>query len=865
MKHAPGHADRSSSAGLAAFVLLIAACSERAGSQSAESEPAEVRSIAQPLAVTDPSVALALLLPEPIDPAFEGLDVPADAPTKGMWSPVFDWPLNGLHSVLLPTGKVLTYGTPSGAAATQDGRTFDIWSPETGFGDESHRTDFDSQRANSFCSSAAFNAEGSLLITGGNSPLESSVFSTADETVEKSPFLLASERWYGSMITLADGRFLMLGGSGPYAALRAYQDPAAAIAAGSVAMTPEVYEPATGFRSLFGAYSREAFGPDHHRYWYPRAWVAPDGAVFGISSEQMWRLDTAGDGAITSLGSFKTGVNATTRPNIGPTSTAAMFAPGRILQVGGNGYHDGHSTPSSALATVIDITGDEPVVTETTPMQHPRQWANLTLLPEGKVVVTGGTRFANNGGTNAVYAAELWDPETGEWTEGASASVIRVYHSAALLLPNGTVLATGGGAPGPVNNLNAEIYYPPSLFRARGGGAELAPRSRPIAVSTLAADYGEVINVDLSGTPSVEKAVLLGTSSVTHSFNTSQRRIELPFLQEASRVAVELPESGRSAPPGYYHLFFLDQASVPSRSVVIALGASMAAPPVPVALPRGLELTFESLNLSGHALAVDEEQLGILRALGPDLSEAALRTTRFIVRDGLSRASCVSLESVAVPGQWLHPVDDRLRVDANDDTAQFARDATFCPEHGLGGTGVTLRSERQSTRVIRHRGLELWLDAEQAADDFRADATFVVHSESIPEISVEAPILQAGESAVYTPAPPLSGATFSWDFGDGSAPTAERTSPTVKHRFPVAGLYLVTLTVRLSDGRRVRTSFIQAVGPALVAGDPQTSSLLATSGGTEEDRLWVVNPDHDSVTVFDTDALEKIAEAAEGG
>src|SRR5690606_29091884 len=255
---------------------------------------------------------------------------------------------------------------------------------------------------------------------------------------------------------------------------------------------------------------------------------------------------------------------------------------------------DGHATQSSALATIIDINGAEPVVTETDPMQYARQWANSTVLPDGKVVVTGGTSFANNGGSSAVYAAELWDPEQGAWATGAAASVIRVYHSAAILMPNGTVLSTGGGAPGPVNNLNAELYYPPSLFRATADGAELAPRSRPVAVSTLSVDHGEIVNVDLSGDPILEKAILIATSSVTHSFNTTQRRLEVPFVQEQSRVAVRMPDSGQLAPPGYYHLFFLDEFGVPSRSVVLALGDSVAAPAVPVALPRGQEVSLES-------------------------------------------------------------------------------------------------------------------------------------------------------------------------------------------------------------------------------------------------------------------------------
>src|SRR5690606_34822448 len=109
-----------------------------------------------------------------------------------------------------------------------------------------------------------------------------------------------------------------------------------------------------------------------------------------------------------------------------------------------NGYYDSQDTPSSAQATIIDINGEAPEIIETASMQFGRQWANATVLPTGQVVVTGGTARANNGGADAVKTAEIWDPESGLWNTGAAAAVIRVYHSAAILLPNGTILSTGG-------------------------------------------------------------------------------------------------------------------------------------------------------------------------------------------------------------------------------------------------------------------------------------------------------------------------------------------------------------------------------------------------------------------------------------
>jgi YVTN family beta-propeller protein len=805
----------------------------------------------------DPELPLPITLPEVDDPLLAGLNVSVDAPSKGMWSTTQSWPINGLHAVLLPNGRVLTYGTPSGNAATQDGRTFDVWDPSQGFGGLSHRTTFNSQQVNSFCSSASFLSDGSLLVTGGNSPLESSVMSPSTGAVTTSPSRLADERWYGSMITLPDSRLLMLGGSTPYGALRGYQDPVAAINNGSISMTPEIFEPGTGFRSLFGAYSREAFGPDHHRYWYPRAWVAPNGEVFGISAEKMWYLNYSGNGSVRVAGDFKTGVNNTTRPNIGATSTAVMFAPGKILQVGGNGYHDGHATPSSALATVIDINGSTPTLTEVPAMSFPRQWASSVVLPDGRVVVTGGTRNANDGGSNAVYEAELWNPSSNAWTVGARAQQIRVYHSTALLLPNGTVLTAGGGAPGPVNNLNAEVYYPPYLFRSTpSGSAELSPRPELSAVSSLAFGYGDTLTAQLRSDATITRATLVASGSVTHSFDTSQRHLTLEMAQQGARVAAQMPTSALTAPPGYYTLFLIDDRGVPSSGLLLSLGDAVAAPPVSTLLPRGNHLTLRSVNFEGFALATDSAGLGVLA----DLATIDELRARFKVRDGLADSTCVSFESVLTPGQFLRQLANRVRLGTNDGTDTFKGDATFCPEAGLFGTGFSFRSKSFPTRMLRHRNFELWIDPVATDATFVADATFTLDT-PLPNVPpVSAPIAAAGTSVSYAPQLSIAGAEYSWDFGDGS-PVVTATSPAVTHVFAAPGMYLVTLTVQLADGRSVTETFVQAVRGELAAGTPRSSSAVAVDGAG---RIWAVNPDTDTVSVFDGQALSRLREIAVG-
>ncbi len=92
-------------------------------------------------------------VPVKADPIMQGLTIPADAPTKGMWSSVKSWPLNGLHVSILPDGKVLSYGSDLNGDV-QNGRYFDLWDPELGFNTNSHQTTYRAQQQDSFCSNA---------------------------------------------------------------------------------------------------------------------------------------------------------------------------------------------------------------------------------------------------------------------------------------------------------------------------------------------------------------------------------------------------------------------------------------------------------------------------------------------------------------------------------------------------------------------------------------------------------------------------------------------------------------------------------------------------------------------------------------
>jgi hypothetical protein len=312
---------------------------------------------------------------------------------------------------------------------------------------------------------------------------------------------------------------------------------------------PEVRGRDGSFRLLTGA------DTSAYSYFYPRNWVAPDGKIFGFSDLRMYRIDPAGAGSVIDLGSMP--------GRYTKTSTEAMFLPGRILRVGG-----GTTTNAINAASVIDINGEVPAVTRTSNLPQPLQWSTATLLADGKVLVTGGSRVRNQL-EGAAANAFIWNPANGKWTTGAATTSgrARLYHSTAMLLADGSVLVGGGGAPGPQRNLDAEIYYPPYLFDPTGARA-LRPK---ILVTPTSLKVGRDFKIQVDNGASIARVVLVKTGSVTHSFNMDQRFMELPFQRARSTLAVTAPRSNAIATPGYYLMFVIDRAGVPSLGKVMPM------------------------------------------------------------------------------------------------------------------------------------------------------------------------------------------------------------------------------------------------------------------------------------------------------
>ena len=429
-----------------------------------------------------------------------------------------------------PAGRVLSWGrNPDGNQTGQF--VYDVWNPALGTDANAHLTLPNTTRTDIFCAGQIMMwMTGETLITGGDLTVDgarnfsnnaTTIFSPASNTI-RAAGTMQYPRWYDSIVPLPDDEFLVLGGR---------TDPAHS------ASTPEVYSPWTGWRTLTGATSAAAFGDTS----YPRGFVGPDGNVFVLGDGNQYKIATDGTGSITQIGG-----DIPASDNTLPT---VMFAPGKLLSV----------RIDNNAAYVIDLNGPNPIWSPAGNVDQSRIWSSGTVMADGKVLLIGGSSTANTM-IGATYTSELWDPKNPTvWTPAATAANVRLYHSNALLLPDATVLTSGGGAPGPVSNLNGEIYYPPYLYHADGSVAVRPTLTAAPAVFT----WNKPLQMVVGAGDVITRVTIVRAGSTTHSVNLDQRFIDVPFNQVGTNVAALLPTDWYSMLPGNW-MVFVWQNGVPS-------------------------------------------------------------------------------------------------------------------------------------------------------------------------------------------------------------------------------------------------------------------------------------------------------------
>jgi hypothetical protein len=448
------------------------------------------------------------------------------------------WHIIGMHSHVLPqTGQVLYWDRLGNVAE---------WSPQTG-----EATLIDGPGHNLFCAGHSFMPDGELLIAGGHDdPLGASTGHDGvgiDNLGLFQPMHLPEEhpwhpllpmnapRWYPTVTTLSNGAALLFSGSLDINYTKNF--------------LPQVYELGSeALRDLTAATDPVPHGVQ----LYPWMFALPGARVVKVGPDaDSWLLDTAAAGAWTKLPVRPDGLVLDYGSSVLRDHHALVF--------GGAGAEPTSAGPSNVVAELeLAADGSAPDGWVVRPgMLIPRRQHNATLLPDGRVLVTGGSSapgFSNRAGS--ATPAEVFDGEG--WQLLPAAVAQRLYHSSAVLLPDGRVVTAGGGEGAGATSFqsSAEIYFPDYWFK---------PRPALLAVPR------EVVYdapFELASSATIERVTLLRMSSVTHSFDQNQRFVELPFTRSAAGVSALVAGDGW-VPPGHYILYVLDAADLPSLGAVV--------------------------------------------------------------------------------------------------------------------------------------------------------------------------------------------------------------------------------------------------------------------------------------------------------
>jgi galactose oxidase-like protein/PKD domain-containing protein len=468
---------------------------------------------------------------------FGGHGVVAQRSVQGEWRTLsYLMPINPVHMALMYSGKVLIV-SGSGNVATEKNYRAAVWDPQT-------NTIVTQPLAwDMFCNGMVVLSDGRPFIISGTQQYDP--FHGELRTAAYDPATgiftnlqnMAHGRWYPTVTTLADGSVMTFSGL---------------TETGATNTTVEIYTVGTGWSTQYSA----GWTPP----LYPRMHLLPDGRVFYSGSGTGSRLfnpstKTWAVGPSTKYSGTRTYGTSVLLP-LSPSNNYRA----RVMIMGGG-------NPATATTEIIEPLATGAAWQYGPPMSQSRIEMNATILPNGKVLATGGSSNDEDSAT-ASRNADLYDPISNTFSSAGANAYPRLYHSGALLLPDATVLLAGGNPSRGSYQQQMEIYSPAYLFDAVG-----QPATRPVITSVSAAvlGYGDAFQVSTPDAARITSAVLVRPGAPTHAFDMEQRLVELSFTAGGGVLNVTAPPNGAIAPPGYYMLFLLNDAGVPSVAQFVRL------------------------------------------------------------------------------------------------------------------------------------------------------------------------------------------------------------------------------------------------------------------------------------------------------
>jgi len=331
------------------------------------------------------------------------------ADVVGQWNTLPNlMPINPVHVALMHNGKVLVVSGSGNYPAnlTSNFLKATVWDPAA--------NTFQTQDVawDMFCNGMVVLPDGRPFINGGtlqydpfHGELKNAVFNPSTGLFTNvQP--MAHGRWYPTPTVLGDGRVMTFSGLDEN---------------GATNTTTEIYTPGSGWSTPVPA----GWTPP----LYPRMHLLPSGKVFYSGSSRTSRLFDPATGTWSIVATTAYGSNRTYGTSVLlPLTPANNYVPKVLILGGGN--------PSTASTELIDLSAATPVWGGGPAMSQPRIEMSATILPNGKVLATGGSLNDEDAAT-ASLNADLYDPATNTMVStGAGANAYaRLYHSVALLLP----------------------------------------------------------------------------------------------------------------------------------------------------------------------------------------------------------------------------------------------------------------------------------------------------------------------------------------------------------------------------------------------------------------------------------------------
>lgn len=425
----------------------------------------------------------------------------------------------GVHQVLLHNGQVLVFGNLRPTEAY-------VYDPATGTAAQTNPP------ADVECGAMVTLADGRVLVVGGHAKGATGIdnivlFDPNTLTWTEQP-ITAGGRYYPTATLLANGTVLISGGFDHNGAnntnVEVYTPPPAGSDVGTIRNVGQ-----------------------HLGGLYPHQWLMPDGNVLEVQRLGAYILNTNTWQwtQYAKPGQHGSGEGAVLLPGSPSGST-------KVMMIGG-----GSNTGAFSLTDTFNEATPTAGWSKAAPIPEPRTHMQPVMTPNGSIIGIGGNAKGNFGSPN-YYNALSYDPQANSWTTLAAQAQRRAYHSSAVLLPDGRIMSAGDTGAGGGGN-TVEIFSPSYL-----GGPRPTITSAPSQVAN-----GGTFSISTPDTGS--RAVLMAPGAATHTVDFTARNIPLATNSGTGEITATAP-SANVAAPGYYMLFLVDSSGTPSVAKWVHIG-----------------------------------------------------------------------------------------------------------------------------------------------------------------------------------------------------------------------------------------------------------------------------------------------------